>query len=115
MEYYKLDIESNSTGHKVTLAVKPNLRNTIKKFIVAKSAGVDFDVILGKDVKKTLHRKLVKRQVKKVVNGGSILFCDEVVKSGKVSLFFTGRNALSSFVKRTARASRKLEQIYLSR
>lgn len=116
MEYFELSIKSNSSGHDVTLAVKPNLRKVVKKYIVKKSTGIEFDVSLGKDVVKTLHRKLAKRQVKDVIfNGGDILFCDDIVKTGKVKLFFVGRKALSSFVKRTAKSAKNLERIYLVR
>jgi len=116
MEYFELSIKSNSSGHDVTLNVKPNLRTAIKKFVVVKSTGVDFAVSLGQGVEKSLHRKLVKRQVKDALsNGADVLFSDEVVKTGKLKLFFVGRKALSSFVKRTAKAAKGIERIYLAK
>jgi len=114
MDYFKLEIESSCAGHKVVLTAKPSFKKAVKKFIAGKKTK-QFSVDVGGNISKTMNRALVKKQIKPVLaSGGEIFYSAEFVKDGKVKLNFFGRNALSSFVKRTAKSARLLDRYYQS-
>jgi plasmid rolling circle replication initiator protein Rep len=109
MEYFKLEIESNSSDNSVVLTMKPNFRKTMKKFVVD-SKETDASISLGGDIKKNYKRYLVKEEVKDVLDGGEILYSKDIIDTGKISLTFFGRKALATFVKGISRASRLIEK-----
>ena len=113
MEYTNISIESNSSEHSVVLTVKANFRKAIKKFIV-EGKTTDASISLGGEISKNYKRYLVKEVAKGILDGGEVLYSEDIVKDGKMCLTFFGRKALASFIKGVSRASRLLEKLSLA-